>query len=100
MKKLIYLFFALLIFSCSGEDDEPLCFVCTNMDFQVEDLSSGLGGQVSCANWEGKEFCEGKTIAAMCFPRTVPSTAVPLTKASLYRIKQHWEERGAICTLK
>jgi len=100
MKKLIYLFFALLIFSCSGEDDESVCLVCTNMGFQVEDIHSGLGGLISCASFEGEEICEGQTRAAMCFPNTVPIRSAPLTKTSLNRIKLYWEERGAICTLK
>jgi hypothetical protein len=100
MKKLIYLFFALLIFSCSSEEDEPICLVCTNMDFQVDDVFSGLGGTVSCAFEEGEENCEGMAKASMCFPTSVPRTATPLTKTSLNRIKLYWEERGAICTLK
>ena len=100
MKKLIYLFFALLIFSCSSEEDDPVCLVCTNMDFEVEDVYSGLGGTISCAFQEGDENCEGMATASMCFPTSVPRTATPLTKTSLNKIKQWWEEKGAICTLK
>ena len=101
MKKLIYLFFALLIFSCSSEEDDPVCLVCTNMDFLVVNpYSVTAEGTVSCAFEEGDENCEGMTTASMCFPNSVPSTATPLTKTSLNAIKLYWEERGAICTLK
>ena len=98
MKKLIYLFFALLIFSCSNEEDEPVCLVCTNMDFLVEDVYSGLGGTISCAFSEGEPQCEGQNKASLCYPYTGISR--PLDRASLNKIKQWWEENGAICTLK
>ena len=97
MKKLIYLFFALLIFSCSSEEDEPVCLVCTNMDFRVADNITSLGGTVSCAFNEGEEKCEGMSISSMCFPSGI---ARPLDKTSLNKIKRYWEENGAICTLK
>ena len=98
MKKIIYLFFALLIFSCSSEEDEPVCLVCTNMDFWVPDVISGLGGSINCAFAEGEPQCEGASISSMCYPNRV--LARPLDKASLYKIKRFWEENGAICTLK
>jgi hypothetical protein len=99
MKKLIYLFFALLIFSCSSEEDEPVCLVCTNMDFEMEFLpAEPLGGTVSCAIYEGEPQCEGQDLFNLCHPGGV--IAGPLNKESLNKIKRWWEENGAICTLK
>lgn len=94
MKKLIYLILTVLIVACSGGDEDKLCLVCTNMDFNVERC-----GVTNCAFEENEEICEGDRTASCCFPGNVPTSAEPLTASSIYAIKTFWESNGAICTL-
>ena len=97
MKKLLYLFLTVLIVACSGDDEDKLCLVCTNMDFI---LSSSACGPINCAFLEGEEECEGDRTASCCFPGSIPTTiSGPLTQSDIYDIKRFWENNGAICTL-
>jgi hypothetical protein len=95
MKKLVYLFFALLIFACSS-DDSTTCLVCTDMNFTIVSPTSGT--TFSCDDFEGEEICEGETRDALCF--SIPARNEPLTMVQLNKIKLFWESKGATCIFK